>query len=69
MRGLKEKNHRLMACEKTLRKAMKKNKRWKGIRMPINSKKGKRSFNGKRHSKCQKSTQKKKIEFHVFWCV
>jgi deoxyribodipyrimidine photolyase len=66
MRGLKEKNHRLMACEKTLRKAMKKNKRWKGIRMPINSKKGKRSFNGKKTQQMPKVNTKKKSSFMSF---
>jgi len=75
-RGIKERNHRLGACEKTLRKAMKRKKeewklptlkgklKWNGRRMPINSKRGKRGFNWKKTQQMPKV--KKKIEFHIF---
>jgi len=62
------KGYRLRVIQENFEEGyVKAKKKWKWRRMPINSKRGKRGFNGRKTQQMPKV--KKKIKFHIFWCV
>jgi len=66
-RGIKERNHRLGSCKKTLRKAMwkQKKKKWKGMKMPIMFRRGKRGFNWEKTYQMSKVNTRKILSYKM----